>query len=637
MLGCLSGVLPSGVAGLLDSPDSAAGNGITPWDLADSAAESGIQTWSPGVAYGKQAKLDEQMLIVHATAAAAEHRGPSRRDDRIAPLVDALTTDRWVGTLEGREVNSRPKTDFTCAPGWSASGRAVSMHPSTTGLVATALAAAWRVRDRVRLPAALSRRIRDQLVRVARSACWRFPSPGLGGINQINWSADVQAAAATVSARPRPFWDDYRAQLDWFLEHARSAPAAGGSPIFSSRLGFHYEARRPATDAVNAYDTVEYSNIVFSALSHYDEAVRAGMAPLPASAVTRLREWASHLLYGAWAPSGYLNWDSGKGAARLHSTQYWLYAAQSFVSGLAGSRTLRLLPDQLGVAADVRRRVIGLFRHRAENAGTFDLSGTSYGLSSPQMGGPNDRKAIIGARFAELVGRYRDLDRISASTRRRGEGFADDRELGRTAVATRRGPAPVGDADRPEPGRSVGTVARVADAVGHRRRPGRPGSRLAPVPRRPDRDDLPDPERSGATPARRASCSDLRLTFGGVLGAPGTTTEQSGARSLGPAVRAAAVERHRRRTLHGPRRRAPGSGPGGDAVGGLATTESEAGSADDGRVRRAAGRDRGPSDDRGAGGSRRPGRVARWLRRAPGTTSWGAVRRATYAARDSIG
>ncbi|WP_320669706.1 hypothetical protein [Patulibacter defluvii] len=442
------------------------------WALADASVAALDDRWR-GSGYGRDAKLDEQLLIVHAEAAAADHHGATRRDERVRALADRLVRRRWVPTLDpgrARRGGAGRRTDFACAPGWSSSDAAVRMHPSSTGLISAALAAAWRVRERVGLPTATRERIRRRLLAVARGGCWRFPAAGQRGINQVNWSADVVAAAADVVRDPRPLWADYRRQLLRFVADARRARTAGGSPNFSSGFGFRYEARDPPTTAVNATDTVEYSNIVFSALAHHDRAIADGMRPLPPAAVAVLRGWAAHLYHGTWAPSGYLNWDSGKGRARLHLTQYWLYAASSLVAGLEGSRSLRLLPDPAAAAAAIRGRVVRLAQRRATVQGTLRLAATGFGLRSG-FGGPGDRKPIVGARLADLLVRFRALDRVRPAAL---GGFADDRGLGRIAVATDRystaivRPRDDGQGGGLEPARILDGAATAVTGIGGR-------------------------------------------------------------------------------------------------------------------------------------------------------------------------
>jgi hypothetical protein len=149
--------------------------------------------------------------------------------------------------------------------------------------------------------------------------------------NQINWNAELYAAAATVSGRAGLLRHEYRQQLASFAAHI-SRPAPGMS---TSNLGrgyeFHYSPEKPDTAGINL-DSPEYANIVVYAIAHYDEARRQGMRPLPGSAVRRLRGWVTRLLAGSWTHAGYLNWDTGKGRRRWHSAQYWAFAQQGLLA-----------------------------------------------------------------------------------------------------------------------------------------------------------------------------------------------------------------------------------------------------------------------------------------------------------------
>ena len=244
------------------------------------------------------------MLGIHAWAALDGHTGPSRHDDRIGPLVDALT--RFPAFIERARRNN--DTQFH-APGWTGS---VTHYPSDQhvaidGQVAEALELAWRARNIVGLSPDLQQRIRHTIGATAWSPFFRWPSIRQ---NQFNWPSDLYAADAVVNGRTTLLRTDYRRQLARFLDHARR-PFASGTPNLDAGLGFHYLPLFSPLNAANRISTSEYANTTFHGIDNLDAALRAGMAPLGASRMALLRAWARRLLYGGWTHAGYLKWDTG--------------------------------------------------------------------------------------------------------------------------------------------------------------------------------------------------------------------------------------------------------------------------------------------------------------------------------------
>jgi hypothetical protein len=252
-------------------------------------------------------------------AAETGHVGPTRQDARARVLVDRLTSrPAWLGAR-----GAGPLT--TC---WSRDlDRVKRQHASLEPKVAEALAWAWRARGPLRLSPAAVGRIERTVTRCARSRAWRRVRVA----NQINWNAELYAAAATVSRRADLLRHEYRRQLAGFAAHiARPAPG-----MATGNLGrgyqFHYDPSEPDTAAINL-DAPEYANLVVHAIAHYDEALRHGMRPLPARSMRRMQNWVTRLLAGSWTHAGYLNWDTGKGWRRWHSAQYWAFAQQGLLA-----------------------------------------------------------------------------------------------------------------------------------------------------------------------------------------------------------------------------------------------------------------------------------------------------------------
>jgi hypothetical protein len=285
------------------------------WALADSLMVNIDSWWDQGrAAYilrgAQSARVNSALLLTHAIAAHSGHDGPTRQDGRARTLVDRLTAaPAWLGAI-GRG----PLT--TC---WSRDlDRVKRQHASLEPKVAEALAWAWRARAELGLSAAAVARIEHQVTACARSSAWRRVRVA----NQINWNAELYAAATTVSGRADLLRRLYRRQLAAFATDPRN---------FGRGFQFHYVPKHLSTAARNL-DSPEYANIVVHALGHYDEALRRGMRPLPASSIGRLRDWVTRLLAGSWTHAGYLNWDTGKGRRRWHSAQYWAFAQQGLLA-----------------------------------------------------------------------------------------------------------------------------------------------------------------------------------------------------------------------------------------------------------------------------------------------------------------
>ncbi|WP_320673079.1 hypothetical protein [Patulibacter defluvii] len=415
------------------------------WTAADAVTAPIDPLWSASAgAYlvngAPRARLNAEMLLVHAYAALSSRAaaGSARHDDRIEPLVRLLTGPMYVPTLEGK-VTQAPEEGHsvtTHAPGFAdASGNVNTMHQSLDAVVMRALAAAWRARTVADLSPATQALIRDRVSAVARSPFWRSPSRLL---NQINWNADVYAADATVTGDPQLLRDDYRAQLRWFLDHARKTAYPKGATNLASGLGFHYLPNRAPSNVTNRSDTAEYANITYGALAYYDQALQAGMTPLSASERRRLRDWTRRIAYGNWTNAGYLNWDSGKGVQRLHLTQYWLLALRGFVAGTSGSTSGGWLPSQADSARWLLHQAVAHYQQRATAAGDVILPAAAFGLRGSNLVGESFDGLTGTARFAATLAEMADRGLAGGSGRALPAAAAHDADIGRLAVTTPR-------------------------------------------------------------------------------------------------------------------------------------------------------------------------------------------------------
>ncbi|MDO9409392.1 hypothetical protein [Patulibacter sp.] len=345
-------------------------------------------------------RLNAELLRLHAAAALAGHRGPARHDARVRRIVAYLTGPAYIATAEGERFGASRHNSIH-VPGWrQSSARIVNQHPSIDATVARGLRLAWQAREQTELSGTARDAIRTEVVAVASSDAFRAPARLL---NQINWNADLYAAAATVSNDPKLLVDDYRQQLQWFVDHAHEPTVEGGRPNLSSGNGFFYQPEADAQTTLNKSDTVEYASIVTGALRYYDEAVAAGMAPLDEQDRATMRAWAAHTVEADWTPSGYLNWETGKAGSRLHLRQYWALALDGTANGVLGGTGL------IGRDQAEGDRLISrgeeLFRRWAADAGSVLLPATSFDFPS-RFAGVRNNRTTASVRLAATVAEW---------------------------------------------------------------------------------------------------------------------------------------------------------------------------------------------------------------------------------------
>ncbi|MEH3053426.1 MAG: hypothetical protein PGN13_05360 [Patulibacter minatonensis] len=221
------------------------------------------------------------------------------------------------------------------------------------------LTAAWRARSVIGLPDEDQARIGQVLVELAGSPFYTFPRAAL---NQINWHAEVYAAALEV-AGDKSVLDDYRAQLQWFAQYAHKADEKrfpGGSPLLTSGGGFRYLPNRARNAQLNQTETTEYGNLALGSLGFYQAFVRAGMPRLSAADEKVLREWSRHMLLGSWTQAGYPNWDTGLGTKRRHLRQYWAWSLDGLMTA-SGPDALLGYPKQRQYARSIAEHGIALY------------------------------------------------------------------------------------------------------------------------------------------------------------------------------------------------------------------------------------------------------------------------------------
>jgi hypothetical protein len=345
-------------------------------------------------------RLNAELLRLQAAAALAGHRGSARHDARTRRMVSYLTGPAYIDSPDGEKFGSSRHNSIH-VPGWrQSSAEVVNQHPSIDATVARGLRVAWQAREQLKLSGAARDAIRRTVVAVASSKEFRAPARLL---NQINWNADLYAAAATVSDDDTLLKDDYRAQLQWFAEHAHQPTVEGGRPNLSSGNGFFYQPEADAQTPLNRSDTVEYASIVTGALRYYDQAVQAGMQPLSDADQKTLAAWVSHTFEADWTASGYLNWETGKAGSRLHLRQYWALALDGVANGLLGSA--RMTGRDPAEGDRIVSRGEELFRRWSASAGTVLLPATAFDYPS-RFAGVRNNRTTASVRLAATIAEW---------------------------------------------------------------------------------------------------------------------------------------------------------------------------------------------------------------------------------------
>lgn len=410
--------------------------GEDPWALADALVTRIDRDWQDR----RQVYLDRgsvsiranaMLLELHALAALAGHTGPARQDARLPGLIRFFTTPPVVVY---RNTKKRATAHFPHTPAWSSvfttNSEKATLHPSADAIIARALATAWRARDVAGVPLEDSQRIQKVVGEVARGQWYKAPRRAE---NQINWNADVYASNLEVNG-DRSGLPEYRAHLKWFVDTFFKRAYRGGSSNLSRGYGFRYLPQNDGGPA-NSVDTVEYANLVNSALGFYTTAVRAGMRPLNGRQIARLQAWSRHVLFGTWTHAGYLNWDSGLGSSRRHIRQYWGFSLDSLVRA-SGPGALLGTTRQRSYVRYLAERGLRTFRTQAWD-GTGPLPrATSF--DAPNGFPSGTRSAMITVLRFAIVGAALDVRLPATSPRSLGNVYSHDNDMGRLAISTTR-------------------------------------------------------------------------------------------------------------------------------------------------------------------------------------------------------
>jgi hypothetical protein len=375
-------------------------------------------------------RANAMLLEIHALAALAGHTGASRQDARIPGLVRFFTSPPVYVT---KTKTKRTTGNFPHTPAWESVYRGDSeqavLHPSADAIVARALATAWRARDVAGVPVEDSQRIQAVVGAVARGKFYAAPTRAE---NQINWNTDVYAATLEVNG-DRSRLPDYRAHLAWFIDHAFRPAYRGGSSNLSQGYGFRYLPQYKGGNA-NKMETVEYANLVHSALGFYQTAVNAGMRPLNATQVKRLQAWSRHVLFGTWTHGGYPNWDSGLGTARRHIQQYWAFALDALVKSVSPGALLSVRNERSYVRSIAEQGLLLYSRIGWSGSGAFPRGATAFG--APNGFPDGTQSPLITPLRMAIVAAELDVRLPSSSATIPPNMYSHDADFGRLTIST---------------------------------------------------------------------------------------------------------------------------------------------------------------------------------------------------------
>ena len=403
------------------------------WQFADKVARRLDESWnerlgryrpgSPSV----DTMTNANLLLLHAAAAARGHDGAARQDARARSIVAQLMgTPPWVET-----VAAPPPGSQVHVPGWvaSMSNPDTAQHLVVDGEVTDALAVAWRARDALGIDPAVQALMQDRLRRVADGPYWRYPTLRL---NQINWYAEVYAAASEATGDPIWLQRDLRGQLEQFLDSIRN-PKPGAAGSLGPGMQFHYLPGGSVRSKLNI-DSAEYANIVASVVRFYDAAIARGMRPLAAEDEALLRRWMRRVLAGYWTHAGYLNWDTGFSFGRWHQMKKLALAQQALIGIAAGGR-LTPSAEDAAWAKHMLERGFELYERKLPESG-----GVAPGLFYELKVKPQSNKQAIFAASRMAANAARAV--MAGIPARPGSEppplYAFDPAVGRLAVTTPR-------------------------------------------------------------------------------------------------------------------------------------------------------------------------------------------------------
>ena len=402
--------------------------------VADEAVRRLDRTWvAEERAYsagggGIDATYNAALLTIHAIAAERGHDGPARNDERARVLAARLCESPPF--FSGSSLPN-PDTMFH-TPGWVGNLDVLDspMDKAFDPKVAEGLVAAWRARATLGLGPELEARIVAAVDAVARGPFFRYPYVRL---NQINWNAELYAYAAALTGNPELLLHDYRRHVRRFVAGARRPLHPGWARNLSPSYRFQYQTTYAGSR--KNLDSAEYANITLHFIAWYEQALRAGMRPLPEADMRVLRAWAARVQFGYWMHNGMLSWDSGLGFARWMKAKTWAYAQQGLLA-IASSPRFWLHPRQGAWAKHVFDRALWQFAIRCEPLPPRHLPSVHLYDVGKVYQGTGSRRLYV-ARMGANAMRALALGLADMEAEAPPSVYSFDADIGRLSVSTR--------------------------------------------------------------------------------------------------------------------------------------------------------------------------------------------------------
>jgi hypothetical protein len=403
------------------------------WEFADWLQGAMDRLWNdtePGYTY--DTRINACALMTHSIAALEGHDGPSRRDERARRLAARLCESPPFRVPRGRPTrHANPRSESQIhAPGWVSiiNRKTAQMHLSVDPKVARALYYAWRAREQLDLPPATVNRMVRAVRTVANSPFFRYPNIRL---NQINFAAEIQACAVSMTDDPRLLRTDYRRQLSRFLRGARRAVR----PWRVSNLGPSYNFRRnpfQRSTSPQNIESTEYANIVLDVIYYYEQARARGMKPITSANARTLRAFVRRALSAYWTHSGYVNWDTGLYLYRWHLSRYWAWCGQGLLAIASSKNFVR--DEERRWAKHIFDRSLGLYERFTErwDDDRREPGSSLYGVTTKFSEGRHFELARFQALAAEAVLRGMGDDPSEEPP----PLYAFDPSIGRLAITT---------------------------------------------------------------------------------------------------------------------------------------------------------------------------------------------------------
>ena len=403
------------------------------WEFADWLQPAMDRLWNESQnAYTTDTRINACALMTHSIAAFEGHDGAARRDERARKLAARLCESPPFRAPRGRptrHANPRSETQVH-APGWvsSIARRDSSMHLSVDPKVARALYYAWRAREQLQLPPATVDRMVACVRSVANSPFFRYPNIRL---NQINFAAEIQACAVSMTDDPTLLRRDYRLQLTRFLRGAKRAVRPWRIPNLGPSYNFHRNPFQRAGVGQNI-ESAEYASIVLDVLYYYEQARARGMKPISVAHGRTLRAFVRRSLSAYWTHSGYLNWDTGLYLYRWHLSRYWAWSCQGLLA-IASSKNF-VQDDERRWAKHMFDRSLSLYERFTErwDDDRREPGSSLYGVTTKFSEGKHFELARFQALAAEAILRGMGDDPAVEPP----PLYAFDPSIGRLAITT---------------------------------------------------------------------------------------------------------------------------------------------------------------------------------------------------------